>query len=283
MKNYLIILLLFPLLLTAQETEIDKAEEMPRFPGCEEIEDLEKRKQCSQTKMLTYIYKNIKYPGIAAENGTEGTVIIHFTITKDGSIKDAEIKQNIGDGCGEEALRVIQSMSKLSQKWIPGKQDGQLVNVEYTLPINFKLSADTPPSPPEDLTVYKVAEQMPRFPGCEDIADMKERKICAQKKMIEFLYKRLRYPAEARKNSTEGTVAVRFLVMQDGNIKYPEIIQSLSWDCDAEVLRLVQLMTEMPEKWIPGKQAGENVNVYFNLPVKFKLESSKKLRRKKRN
>ncbi len=110
-------------------------EEMPTFPGCESISDKAERKKCVDKKLLEFIYGNIKYPAIARENGVEGMVVITFVVEKDGSITDARIARDIGAGCGQEALRVVNMMPK----WNPGKQRGRPVRVQFNLPIRFKL------------------------------------------------------------------------------------------------------------------------------------------------
>lgn len=115
-------------------------EEMPRFPGCEKMSGTgQEKKKCSDGKMLEYIYKNIKYPGEARENGIEGMAVIKFIVEKDGSIEEAEISRNPGGGIGEEALRVIKSMNNMPEKWTPGLQRGCPVRVLYTIPVKFKL------------------------------------------------------------------------------------------------------------------------------------------------
>jgi protein TonB len=110
-------------------------EDMPRFPGCEDNSNKEERKKCAEQKMLEYIYKNIKYPAIARENGVEGTVVITFVVETDGTITAAQIARDIGAQCGQEALRVVEDMPK----WIPGKQRGRAVRVQFNLPVKFKL------------------------------------------------------------------------------------------------------------------------------------------------
>jgi periplasmic protein TonB len=110
-------------------------EDMPRFPGCEDTANKDERKKCAEQKMLEYIYKNIKYPAIARENGVEGTVVITFVVETNGSITDATIARDIGATCGQEALRVVNMMPK----WIPGKQRGNAVRVQFNLPVKFKL------------------------------------------------------------------------------------------------------------------------------------------------
>ena len=53
----------------------------------------------------------------------------------DGSIVNVEVAKGIGGGCDEEAVRVVKGMSK----WKPAIYEGKTVNVNYALPITFKL------------------------------------------------------------------------------------------------------------------------------------------------
>lgn len=119
---------------------VDIADQMPRFPGCEDEDaDDDTKKQCADQKLLDYIYKTIKYPAMAREAGIEGLVVVSFVVAKDGSIKDAKVRRDIGGGCGKEALRVVKDMTKLPEKWTPGKQRGRAVGVRYNLPVKFRL------------------------------------------------------------------------------------------------------------------------------------------------
>ncbi len=116
-----------------------RVEAMPTFPGCEDEPDESARKSCTQEKMLQFIYKNIKYPVIARENGIEGKAFVEFVVGKNGSIGDVKVLRDPGGGLGEEAKRVIELMNNMGQKWSPGKQRGNPVKVAYTLPVVFKL------------------------------------------------------------------------------------------------------------------------------------------------
>lgn len=116
------------------------AEQNPRFPGCEDMEGSKKEKEaCSSKKMLEYIYGNLKYPSEARENGIEGTIIVQFVVAKDGSLYDITLARDLDGGCGEAAMDVVESMNNMSEKWIPGTQQGRDVAVKYTLPVRFKL------------------------------------------------------------------------------------------------------------------------------------------------
>ncbi len=115
-------------------------EVVPLFPGCD-LPDMsyEQKRQCSDMKMLEFIYKNIDYPKIAVEQGVEGIVVLTFVVEKNGTISDAQIIRDIGAGCGQEGLRVVELMNKKKINWTPGKQKGRTVRVQYNLPIKFKL------------------------------------------------------------------------------------------------------------------------------------------------
>lgn len=112
-------------------------EEMPRFIGCEE-ENLSKdeKAKCAEMRLLSFLGSNLRYPSIARENGIEGTVVVQFIIETDGRIADAKVVRDIGAGCGEEALRVVKAMPD----WIPGKQRGREVRVQFNLPVRFQLN-----------------------------------------------------------------------------------------------------------------------------------------------
>lgn len=97
-------------------------EENPEFPG-------------GTAKLLEYVKKNLKYPMMARESDIQGRVFVGFVVEKDGSISNVQVIRGIGGGCDEEAVRVVQSMPKFK----PGKQRGNPVRVQYTLPVVFKL------------------------------------------------------------------------------------------------------------------------------------------------
>lgn len=117
-----------------------RAEVMPRFPGCDAAGPDEKTvENCTAQGMLSFIYKHLKYPAIARENGVEGTVVLRFVVDQNGDLTNIEILRDIGAGCGKEAARVIESMSQIKGKWTPGKQRGKQVKVMYTLPVKYRL------------------------------------------------------------------------------------------------------------------------------------------------
>lgn len=98
-------------------------ESMPTFPG-------------GDVARIKYLNANIKYPTIARESGIQGRVFVTFVVETDGRVTDVKILRGIGGGCDEEAVRVIKNMPK----WVPGKQRGKAVRVQFNMPILFKLN-----------------------------------------------------------------------------------------------------------------------------------------------
>jgi periplasmic protein TonB len=146
--------------------------------------------------------------------------------------------------------------------------------VESPIAVEKKLIPPPPPPPLEEggENIFKVVEQMPRFPGCEGKITNKEKDDCAKTKMLEYIYKYLKYPALAREVGVEGQVVLQFVVDKDGTITETKVVRDIGAGCGAEAEKVVNAMNNMGQKWIPGKQGGRPVRVLYTLPVKFKLE-----------
>lgn len=115
---------------------ISIVENMPLFgTTCKDLPTNADRNECSKVALLSYVYKNVKYPALASENRIEGMVIVQFVIEKDGSVSNIKIVRDIGAGCGKEVVRLVKGMPD----WVPGRQGIHKVRVKYTLPVKFKL------------------------------------------------------------------------------------------------------------------------------------------------
>ena len=106
-----------------EQTIFEVVEQMPEFPNG------------GMAGLMQYLSKNIKYPTIAQENGTQGRVTVQFVVNRDGSIVDAKVLRGVDPYLDKEAVRVIMGMPK----WKPGMQRGKPVRVKYTVPVMFRL------------------------------------------------------------------------------------------------------------------------------------------------
>lgn len=81
--------------------------------------------------------KKVKYPEEAINKQVQGIVFIEFVVNPDSSITDSAVRQGIGFGCGEAALKVFEELSK--EGWKPGIRLGKPVKVKMVLPFYFRL------------------------------------------------------------------------------------------------------------------------------------------------
>jgi TonB family protein len=117
-------------------------------------------------------------------------------------------------------------------------------------------------------------ESMPRFPGCEkDGLSEEERLTCSKNKLLQFIFKNLRYPKEARKKGLEGMAVIQFNVLENGDIGDAIIKKDPGGRCGNAALWVVNRMNYICNKWIPGTQDGNNVKAEYVLPVQFSLRN----------
>ena len=124
----------------------DVIDQLPQFPG-------------GQKALLEFLGKNVKYPELAAKYGVEGRVIMAFIVEKDGSIsgikaanckiqhfnttkfsqetenRQKELKEQFALLFAKEGARVL----RMTPKWIPGRNKGELVRAKYVVPITFRM------------------------------------------------------------------------------------------------------------------------------------------------
>lgn len=84
--------------------------------------------------MVKFLRENLTYPNV--DGDVQGTVIVEFTVEKDGSISNPTIIRSVHELFDAEALRVVSKMPK----WIPASHNGKVVRSKFRLPISFKLS-----------------------------------------------------------------------------------------------------------------------------------------------
>jgi len=101
-----------------------------------------------------------------------------------------------------------------------------------------------------------IAEFPPQFPGGEQ-------------ELYKFIGQNLKYPVIDQEMGNQGRVIVRFVVSKTGEVTNLTLLKGISPTCDKEAMRVIKSMP----KWIPGKQHGNPVPVYFTLPIVFQLKN----------
>ncbi len=128
-----------------------------------------------------------------------------------------------------------------------------------------------------DTTIYVVADEMPRFHGCEAMDTTLEAKIkCSQTNLLVFFNSNIVYPLEARQQGIEGTVVLSLVVEKDGYISNPVVKKDIGGGTGDEAMRVALGMNEALKQaklaWTPGKKDGKPVRTQMTVPIKFKLQ-----------
>jgi TonB family protein len=162
----------------------------PSFPG-------------GEVAFSQFLRDNIRYPKEAKENNVQGRTFTQFIVEKDGSLSNLKAVRDPGTGLGAEALRVL----TLSPKWLPGRNNGEYVRVQYVVPINFSLADDRAGSV-NDLTKY--------------IRD------------------HVRYPRVAKEANIQGQSFVSFSVNDQKQIQDLKMLKSPDQSISDEILRVLR-------------------------------------------
>lgn len=210
-------------------------DEMPLFQG----KDL--------NTFRSWLQSQIRYPAEALKRGIEGRVVLSFIVERDGSVSTIELLQSPDRILSEEARRAVAA----SPKWSPGRQKGHLVRVRYTLPVDFSI-------PKEKTTAQEPELTPPQFEG----GDLNAFRSWAMQ--------RLRYPAGAREQQTEGSVVATFTVGRDGRVEDIRIAGSPDPQLAEEVRRVVKASPA----WSPATRNDEATVVTVTLPVSFRIQGS---------
>jgi TonB family protein len=116
------------------EAELQEDSE-PIFQAAEDMPYFGKNKAISQEEMMKFLARTTIYPKEAAEKGIQGTVYVSFIVNKDGKITNIKTIRSANPILEAEAIRLAKSMPD----WTPGKQNGNLVRVVFTMPVKFVL------------------------------------------------------------------------------------------------------------------------------------------------
>ena len=213
--------------------------------------------------MLKFLQENVVYPPKAVKDSVQGKVFVKFVIDSLGYVGEVKVVRSVREDLDSEAVRVVKMMPRFS----PARWFGKTVSSKMTLPVTFKLQDDDQamepvkgnPSLPIDTAMddefcYEEPDVLPAFPG-------------GLEGLMNFLSNNIRYPKRAEKNKVQGRVVVRFVVDKTGKVGNFKVLESVDDDLAEEAVRICK---KLPD-FTPGRVNDEPVNVWYTLPVTFKL------------
>lgn len=219
-----------------------------------------------------WVNAQVRYPGAAFEKRISACrVVASFVVDRTGRLTQIRILESPDAVFGDEVIRVLSA----SPRWTPGEQQGEPVDVRYTLPVEFRLTElDSEPTPAAPAA--SEASAAPEAPVAAAADGEEEPSLVAADRMPSFrggdlrtfrtwLMSQIRYPEELRKRRVEGKVLASFVIDRSGRVTDVRILQSPDRRLSEEV---VQALRRSP-RWEPCRQDGREVSVQYTLPVQF--------------
>jgi TonB family protein len=108
---------------------------------------------------------------------------------------------------------------------------------------------------PNDIEPYVSVDEMPVFKGGDEA-------------LLKYLAENTTYPENAKMNNIQGRIIVRFSISATGTVNRVSILKGVDPDLDAEAIRVVNTLPA----FIPGKQGGKAVPVWYMVPITFTLK-----------
>ena len=146
------------------------------------------------------------------------------------------------------------NFSIATQDYMGDSKDG--MNID-DLKDNQRAGGDQVPVKEEEKApeLHTIVEHMPVFPGGEQA-------------LLAYVASHVKYPEIAKEQDVQGIVQLRFVVLENGSIGDVQIVKSLESHCDAEAKRVVKSLP----RFVPGKQQGKAVRVWYTLPIRFQIQ-----------
>lgn len=189
----------------------------------------------------------IKQPEVLPEEVLNTVKVTELRIVEDEKVKsEDEIKS-------QDELK--QTETAFGQKDNDKGTDDRNVTRELKTEVVVEKKTEVVETKKEE--VFKSVEQMPTFPG-------------GPAALMKYLSSHIQYPTMAQENNIQGKVVVQFVVTKTGEVGEVKVVRSVDKDLDREAVRVCKSLP----KFVPGRQNGQPVAVWYTLPVQFKLQGA---------
>ena len=186
------------------------------------------------------------YPAVAKAAHVQGTVVLHATISKTGTVEELEVVS------GPEMLRTSAMDAVRQWTYKPYLMNGQPTEVETTITVNYTLpdsGTAVGPVPPAD----EAANGVKRVGG-----DVTAPKIISQPAP--------EFTELAKKDKVEGIVLIGLVVDEHGLPQHVHVLRGLGDGLDENAVDAVQQY-----KFKPATENGKPVAVFENVEVNFEI------------
>lgn len=163
-----------------------------------------------------------------------------------------------------EVIEIVEDTEEIEETIIESTEINQDTEVDVSMQVDEVEVEEVE----EDISVpFAVIENVPIFPGCENLKSNNARKKCFQDKMQEHIGKHFRYPQSALELDIQGRVHIQFLIDTKGHITRIRT-RGPDTSLEKEATRIIAALPKMT----PGMQRGRPVKVPFSIPITFRLQ-----------
>lgn len=195
---------------------------------------------------------NIDYPEEALRQNITGKVMVRFIITAEGQVTDVKVIRGAHPLLDAEAVRVVSS----SPDWEPVTVNGKKVNVEFAIPIAFRITKKRD----NDRTIEHARFA---YRGHTDF--------------ISWISQNIRCPKEAVLYGVEGNVYLAFDISPEGYVENVKVLRGAEVEYYTKKKRTAALalndeavrVVSASPRWIPAMIGGEPVKVSYNVRISF--------------
>ncbi|ADY28192.1 TonB family protein [Cellulophaga lytica DSM 7489] len=235
---------------------------------------------CFTDNLQELFNENLKMPKDSISQNFNGKVYFNFFTDAKGELESTEIYNRPETKFIEEEIDLV--LKKLPTLKVVKLKDtavstGYVLYAKFNPGKNVKLKVIDIKVSKENLKKeekkeagegnfsFQIVDDVPVFPGCEDLAKSSWRS-CFQKKLGKHIVKNFRYPEEAQELGIEGRVNIMFVIDKDGSVKNiktrgPHPLFELEGR---------RIFAKLP-RMTPGKVKGKPVRVPFSIPLTFRL------------
>lgn len=253
MNHRVLTLLIFQFLFYHVLIHAQKVE--PTYPG-------------GNSELQRFFESQMIYPESMKSEKKSGNVVLAFTVTAVGTVRDISVVSKSSDAFVPEAYRLV-SLTL----WEPGWRNNAPADIKTTLEVKFSYkkwlkAVDRRGYENPYVLTYAVDSSVKVYPasslheGVEVILDQGQ-------SFVTWLGKNLLFPDAAKRLGLKGQVVIRFVVEPTGVTSHYFIDEPLAGGCNEETIRLIKLMG-----WKPGKINGKAVRSFYVMRIGFGGASS---------
>lgn len=190
------------------------------------------------------------YPYSERAGGFRGEVVVDFTVTASGDVKDAEVRQSNNLNFNEPALEAVRAW-----KFEPGAVNGRPVNSRLRVPMIFDLEVDGVAA--RDRYEVSKAKSSTLPPVLQNDYPPKVKNV------VQGVY-----PFEQLEKGAKATVSVRFVVQPSGKVMFVEQKDKPLTDFDRAARAMLQEF-----EFTPASKDGKPNWGMLKMDIEFNLRS----------